>query len=230
MPREAYRQRMPASCGAACLMCAAIELGATRIAANPNWDPMLWAAPLALASNTQSEQRLYSVTGGGGGAVPTPASGYSMPSYLYEAAQMVGLDSSAFINAGSPIGLGLQLIYRNEITRARNVGMVVHRQAPRRPTANERLLRVVRNGPDSLFIPAIALHWIMERPDGSVMDPAGPEGGYGPGIGLDGNSFTGLVAMRQNQGISYIDTGIGVMLRPGDGMDVDAASMQRLFS
>lgn len=226
---QVYRQRMPASCGAACLMCAALELGMTRIAANPNLDPMLWAAPQALACDTQSEQRLYSVTGGGGGAVPTPASGYSMPSYIYEAAQTVGLDASAFINAGSPIGLGLQLLYSTEINRAQNVGMVVHRQAPRRPTANERLLRVVRNGPDNFFIPAMALHWIMERPDGSVMDPAGPEGGYGPGVGLNGNSFWGLIAMRQNQGISYIDTGIGVMLRVSDGMDVDAVSMNRLF-
>jgi hypothetical protein len=128
-------------------------------------------------------------------------------------APYVGLSASVFIDS-TLVGLGLQLIYSSEVDRAKGLGVAVHQRAPQRPGENERLLRVVRNGPDNWYIPAIALHWIMERTDGSVMDPAGPEGGSGPGVGLESNTFAGLVDLRRRQGVSYIDTGVGILLCP----------------
>lgn len=227
MPNYSFRQRLPASCGAACLMCAGMELGAHTMEANPNWG-LLWAAQAALACDAPTEQRIYSVANGGSGAPPHPQSGYSLPSYIYEAAHAIGLDASAFV-AESMVGSALRLLYGSEMTRAEGLGMVVHRQPPRKPTQNERLMRVVRNGPDSWYMPAIALHWILERPDGSIMEPAGYQGGSGPGTAWNVGSLDILLAARKSQGVAYFDTGVGIMLRLGGGGDIDAAAFQQLF-
>lgn len=227
MPNFAHRQLLPASCGAASLMCAALELGTQWIEAQPNWGP-LWQQRARLACDGPTEMRLYAVTSGNGGGGPHPGCGYSMPSYIYETALALGLDASAFVDT-SAVGTALRWFYNTELQRAQSLGMLVHDQPPRKPTQNERLLRVVRNGPDSWYKPAIALHWIMERPDGSVMEPAGFSGGSGPGQGWNVQSLEILLAARKTQGVAYFDTGIGIMIRQGGNGDIDAAAMAQLF-
>jgi hypothetical protein len=227
MPNYAYRQLLPASCGAACLMCGALELGTKWIEPQPTWGP-LWQVRAPMACNQATEMRLYSVTSGDGGAIPHPGSGYSLPSYIYEVALALGLDASAFVDTNM-VGTALRWLYKTELGRAQGLGMLIHEQPPRKPSQNERLLRVVRTGPDSWYIPAAALHWIMERPDGSIMEPAGFAGGHGPGQGWEIQSLNILLAARKSQGVAYFDTGIGIMVRQGGGGDIDAAAMTRLF-
>ncbi|MBV8614934.1 MAG: hypothetical protein JOY66_14385 [Acetobacteraceae bacterium] len=134
---------------------------------------------------------------------PLPTDGYSMPSHIYDACTAMGRTASAYVPS-SLIGALLQLVYRDDVARAQQRGMVInHAAAPEAPGANQRLLRVMRVGEDSWSKPNTGLHYIMVRPDGSVMDPA---------LGLDANNLAALMAYHKTQAGSYKDTGIGILV------------------
>lgn len=213
MTNHGFRQTRAGSCGAACLMCAALELGVTRAPARPDWGA-LWRERAPLACDEATELRLYSVTAGGAGRVPNAGSGHSLPSYICEAAMALGLTSSVYL-ANGLLETALELLFRSEIARAEALGLHVQQGPPPHPTPGTRLLRVIRNGPSRWFLPAVALHWVMQRPDASIMDPAGREFGHGPGPAWNVADFATLAAARRSQGVDYVDTGIGIMLRPG---------------
>ena len=200
-------------------MCAALELGRDWMPSRRDWGE-LWSEGAPLACDVTSERRLYSVTSGGAGKLPGPGAGYSLPSYVCSAAFALGLTGVVFV-ANTVLGATLELVLRGERSRATALGIEFHETAPPRPAEGERLLRVIRTGPDLRFVPAVAFHWVLERPGGSIMDPAGIEFGHGPGTAWTVESLDLLTAGRKAQGLSYIDTGIGIVLRPQGAVPPD---------
>ncbi|WP_127903848.1 hypothetical protein [Solirhodobacter olei] len=210
-----FRQTQPGSCGAASLLCAAIELGCTTLPGRRAWGE-LWTETVPLSCDQTSELRIFSVTSGSAGSIPYASLGHSLPSYICEVAAVLGLEATVFI-ANNPIGTLLEFVYRSEIARSAELRVEVVESPPPHPGAGERLLRVTRVGPSYWLIPAVALHWVMERPDGSIMDPAGAEFGHGPGLALNAPSLTDLVEQRKRQEIDCFDTGIGILFRQASG-------------
>lgn len=206
-----FRQTQPGSCGAASLMCAALELGCRTMPMKRVWGD-LWTEDVPLRCDQSSELRIFSITSGGAGRLPHPQLGHSLPSYVCEAASALGLDATAYV-ADNTIGTFLEFIFRSEVSRASELHVDFFERPPPAPRAGERLLRVTRVGPSYLLIPAVALHWVMERPDGSIMDPAGAEFGHGAGLALNTPSLTALIEHRKRQEIDCYDTGIGIIFR-----------------
>ena len=199
MPSHVYRQTQANSCGASSLLCAALELGTTTLH-HPRWP--LWTNSIPLATNQTCEMALYRVTSGNEGLPTAQGAGYSLPSYIYEAAGAMGRVATGYVPS-SFVGMALTTLYASDVDRARWRGMTIHSQPPPAPAANQRLLRVMRVGENVWYKPAVGLHYILERDDGTVMDPA------------LGTSFTNLAALLQHQatlGVSYVDTGIGIMI------------------
>lgn len=200
MPVHQYQQTQDNSCGASSLLCASLELGTTRLPSVANWP--LWSNEADLDTNMASEMAIYSVTSGSQGLPPGPNAGYSLPSYIYEAARAMGRVAVAYVPY-SLMGMALTTVYADDLQRALGLGMTVHRAQPPQPTANQRLLRVVRVGADSAFQPALGLHYIMQRPDGTLMDPA-------KGVNADGMALLNM--FQSLHGAAYVDTGIGIMI------------------
>lgn len=193
-------------------MCAALEMGCDRVPARQSWGDM-WSEDVPLGCDQPTELRIYSVTSGTAGSLPVARLGHSLPSYICETATVLGLHGSVYVKDNF-FGTALEFIFRSEFARAKDLRVRVYECAPPSPTDSERLLRVIRNGPDYWLAPAVKLHWIMERPDGSIMDPAGAQYGFGPGEILNAPDFGTLVNLRASQGVEYIDSGIGILLRP----------------
>lgn len=210
-----FRQTQPGSCGAASLMCAALELGCRTLPVKRAWGE-LWTENVPLSCDQSSELRIFSITSGSAGSLPYASLGHSLPSYICEAATALGLEATVFV-ADNTIGTLLEFIFRSEVARAAELQVDLFERPPPHPGAGERLLRVTRVGPSYWLVPAVALHWVMERPDGSIMDPAGPEFGHGSGPALNSPSLKALIEKRKRQDIDCFDTGIGIMFRSASG-------------
>jgi hypothetical protein len=204
MPNVQYKQTYANSCGASALLCAAMELGVQLRPKNKAWP--LWMASAAMAADKTTETTLYSVTSGGNGAPPGPNAGYSLPSNIGECAAALNLSCTVHVPTWSVIAIVLKTAYSSEMDAARAAGMKVVDTAMPTPGQNQRGLRVFRVGADSATSVATGLHWVMTRPDGSVMDPA---------LGMDVNSIDGLVLGQKLTGAAYVDTDIGIILKLG---------------
>ncbi len=200
MANVQYQQTYPNSCGASSLLCAAMELGTANLPAVQAYP--LWAFQIPLAANKTCETAIYSVSSGGGGLPPTNASGYSLPSYINDCAVAMGRTAVGYVPS-TLVGALLKTVYSADVTRATGNGMVINSTVAPAPGPNQRLLKVMRVGEDSWYKPNVGLHYIMVRPDGSVMDPA---------LGLDANNLKALQMYQNSQAASYIDTGIGVLI------------------
>jgi hypothetical protein len=200
MPNSQYNQTYPNSCGASAFLCAILELGTTQLPANPAYP--LWTFPKPLVADRSCELAIYAVTNGSGGLPPQATDGYSLPSYIHDCAVAVGRTAVGYVPSNL-VGSLLCSLYQGDVERATARGMTINRARAPRPGQHQRLLRVMRVGEDSFYKPATGLHYIMERPDGSVMDPA---------LGLDANNLAALAEHHRLEGVSYIDTGIGIVI------------------
>jgi hypothetical protein len=198
----AYRQTFPNSCGASSLLAAALELGVNNIPNDPTVHP-LWVGGHAIPpqGDRQSEIMLYAVTSGSPGA-PTAASGYSLPSKIAKAAKALGLVTIAFV-PNSITGALLMFLYGSEKLDAQVEGMLLKREAAPAPTGNQRLFRILRVGPAGKWLPATGLHYVLERPDGSIMDPA---------VGQNFPSLALAIQAHQADGTFYEDTGLAILI------------------
>ena len=199
MPNYKYQQTFPQSCGAATLMCAALELGVNELPAN-NVN-FLWAGSRKLKKGPtkEAEIQIYSVTSGEN-RIPTPVSGYSLPSKLAIVADILNLDMTVHLPPSLTSSI-LTFLYPGEIADAERAGVSVVRSAAPRLLTDQKRLRILRVGSTGLSI-ATGLHYVLERKDGSIMDPA---------LGQNYTNFAELERLLGTMAkTAYIDTGITV--------------------
>jgi hypothetical protein len=181
-----YKQQHAKSCGAACLMVAAHELGITNL---PAYGQYWFGEPLALSSNIES--KIYLVTGLGGQSM----NDVSMPDGIARAAQAMGMQVTVYMH-GVVIPKVLNKAYPKVMGSLADLGVAVKQGNPKLEH-DERMLIVVTIG----ALPI--LHYVLYRPDGTYMDPA---------KGADYNWF---VAMGQGYVFWYVNTGIYIVVRRG---------------
>jgi len=152
------------SCGAACLLCAAIELQsvpAVPAGAVNNPLSILIASGTALAISNAWLAAIYGVSGAG-------EAGYSLPSGILEAARYLGMTASVIMAQTKTVSF-LQKAYPHEVARClpSTIPVASPNLGDLTLTQTQRALHCVRIGPTH------AVHWVMQRPDNSYMDPAG---------------------------------------------------------
>ena len=198
-----YRQTYKNSCGAATLLCAIIDLGYTHLPADPSLHP-LWVggADLTKGPTKQAETIIYAVTSGCD-RCPDNGSGYSLPSRIAKVCQAIDLKAQVYVPSEIVPSL-LLLFYPNEMSHATRNGMETERTAPPKPIGNELLLRVIRVGGDRMFGVNLGLHYVLERPNNWVMDPA---------LGWEHSSLDQLILFHKKMyQTSYVDSGLGILL------------------
>lgn len=162
------QQRYPNSCGAACLLCAAYELGLRAIPRSGGYT--FWmAGPSPLAIDDASESKMYQVTSNNPRRPDPQNWGYSMPSGIVTCARMLGLQAVVVAYKTWTVRL-LKIAYRPEIRRLRDLNALVEERSSRsalRPGRNTRELKVLATQPN-----VAGMHYVMVRPNGSVMEPA----------------------------------------------------------
>nr|WP_314577903.1 hypothetical protein [uncultured Pseudomonas sp.] len=184
------KQDFDFSCGAASLLCAAMELGVTHIPKRGN------ASATELKSNYTCEVALYKITSGAntGGRIhqSDPSKlGYSHPHNVAIAARELGLSVQIYMSG--LLANTLAWVYPDAELQCIRAGFPVIHSAPPSLAPNRRELRVV-----TTF--GIGLHYVMLRPDGGgYMDPA------------DGQSFPTFQAMN-TWSKCYRETGITLVV------------------
>ncbi len=177
-------QRWWNSCGAASLMCAARELGISTLPANIKLG--LWDVPTKLDVNDECETRIYQMTGRKADAtmdlkamldlLKTNAKAdalkkwdYSLPTDIVTCARHIGLKSSHAVAYKTRTVTALKIAFGSEWKKIKNDNDFVQRDddhSTLTPKGGERELKVL------LSHKTLALHYVMVRPNGSVMDPA----------------------------------------------------------
>jgi len=151
-------QKYGNSCGAASLLCAALDAGMNK--------------PPAVHGNTDvAEESLYLYTSGQRKNIKKLKDpeqwGYSLPSGICTAAKTVGFNQvDAYIDSGSLIAQGILGIYSNEVADTQTAGGTVTNTTYDWENAKDRCLVLVAWDP----APTNGLHWVYAY-GGQVMDP-----------------------------------------------------------
>jgi len=184
------KQDFDFSCGAASLLCAAMELGVTHLP-----DIGARSKGQALQPSYSCEAALYQITSGsitGGRTVQQDLSklGYSYPHNIAIAARELGLTVQIYMSG--LLASALSAVYPKCEEQCLRAGFpVIHEVAPAL-AVNRRALKVV-----TTF--GIGLHYVMQRPGGGYMDPG------------DGNDFPDFKQMNTWSKL-YSDAGITLVL------------------
>lgn len=194
VPRAApIRQGYQNSCGANALLHACLELGTTHIPQRNEY-PLWSMGHTELRPDMTCESMIYSVTSGLNGRPPAPDTGYSLPSYIAECAAALGRRASVYLPP-SVMTLGLVLSQPADVARALRRGVPLNFSAAPALNADQRLMRVMQvTG---------GLHYVLERDDGSVWDPA---------LAQSFPDMPSLIAAQAINGGNYSDTGIAVLI------------------
>ena len=208
MPNFVVGQTSALSCGAACLLSAALELQSTPTAAalpptNPLALLILSGTPLAVSNAWLTA--IYQVSGGGN-------ADYSLPSGVINAARCLGLNATVIMAQTKTMGF-LQKKYPHEIAAcsANTIPVATATLGDLTLTQNQRAMHCVRIGQTP------AVHWVLQRDDNSYMDPAG-----GPVAldiaqgGGDRNDRMTLKSMGQSAlgvPLAYHGTGLAIRLQ-----------------
>lgn len=199
------KQQMYAnSCGAASLLCAAGELGVTRL---PEIAGSMCSGQ-SLAANGACETSLYQITSGATtGRNPAgrdlSKAGYSMPHNMVLAARLLGLDARVYMDGRLAAAIAWAYPECRSITEQSGVRVLQTPPPPLDP--NQRLLKVLG------VMKVAGLHYVMQRPTGSYMDPN------------DGRDYDNFDEMNNSWLKSYADTGISILVSSSE----QSASAQR---
>jgi cysteine protease IpaJ len=169
------KQQWRTSCAAACLQCAASELGVLTI---PKREGLtLWDADEPLLLDKFVQKRLFQWTSHNFQAIAKSVDGwgYSMPTDVADCAAHLGLEVEIVV-CSSWTATGLKFGFQDEWSR-------IKRHSGYRPATttrsdrplghDERELRVLAEWQDLVGpVKTIgSLHYVMVRPNGSVMEP-----------------------------------------------------------
>ncbi len=166
-----YQQSYLNSCGASCLLCGAYELGINQIPQNPRYI-LLQAGPTPLELTQACETQIYQVTSNNPNNINPDGWSYSMPSQIVICARMLGLTAWATAYRTWSVR-GLKIGYNNELNALRALNALDEpggswwksNRSFRNPIGDQRELRVL------LERKHFGMHYVMIRPDGTVMEP-----------------------------------------------------------
>lgn len=186
MPRHRYRQRDPNGCGPSVLMVACKELDCTQFTI-PDFTPGGTGnvdLDIDLRGNNLSteETKIHFYTG-------NHRLNYSMPGRIASVAGYAGLDAQIYLDGCCCVPL-LKRGYPQAINEAADLGYDPIYGPPGALEENQRRLFVCVTAGGGL-------HYIMERPDASFMDPA------------DGEDITWI---RWKFKFQYAETGVSVVV------------------
>jgi len=196
--RIAKKQTYDNSCGAAGLLCVALELGVRTL---PQIHGSLCTGQI-LEPNRGCETALYQITSGamaaglGPGGAGLVKAGYSLPHNVVVCARHMGLEGRVYLQRGV-YSVVLELLYASCIRQCEEFGIEIVRSAPPALRPFQRELVIVG------VLKVAALHYVMHRPDGTFMDP------------LDGRNYACFGAMNNSWLKSYSHTGISLVFEPG---------------
>lgn len=197
----AKKQGMANSCGAASLLCAAIELGVDKM-------PVFTSDTArndSLKLNNICESGLYQMTCGNHNPLKhctdLSQAGYSMPENIVTAARILGLETYV-VEDNSFFSKALSFIYPHVKEMLGGIGCEII-QTDNPLSENQRKLEAVAVSVAGI---PVGLHWVMCRPDGSYMDP---------GTGKNSPDFAGTEENMKQYNYrfcGYYKTGISVIL------------------
>jgi len=186
MPDQSLQQSNAYSCGAAALLCAAMELGVQKLPGQP----------FDLKCDTNCEQQLYKLTASTD-AYGKPVTftgfsnlGYSYPHEVAKTAQKLGLNVQIY--SSGVIADVLSYCYPTVINLCKEAGFTIYQGEPPALNENQRSLKIVTTW-------IVGLHYVMKRPDGSYMDSNG---------GKNFGSYAAMNALSK----TYKATGITLVL------------------
>ncbi|OJH39700.1 hypothetical protein [Cystobacter ferrugineus] len=189
----AKREEFAHSCGATGLLCAAMELGRTEF-----WN----GSPLDTVPG-KAEPLMFQSTNGVPPGEDLHQEGLSSPTGLIDTARRLGLDGH--VHVVPPVPSSLVPMFGEHIVDELQSMRIYLQDGPEEPLGpHQRRLRAVvfiahPTGPE----PADEqLRYVLERPDGSVMDPATGQNHDNPGL-MNQMMKTGQYA---NTGVSVVIT------------------------
>ena len=166
----AKRQVFPNSCGAAALLCAAKELGVDKI-------PVLAGSGSehlgidTLEMDNRCESDLYRITSGcttvRQGQSDLLQAGYSMPDNIVLAGRLLGLNMRVEKSPGLLV-TGLSWLYPTIEDNLKGIDCPVD---PPGPELGNHEVKLEAMAVSYAGLP-LGLHWVVNRADGSYMDPA----------------------------------------------------------
>ena len=200
----AKRQEHPNSCGAAALLCAAKELGVQKM-------PLFKGSFCAkqgvdtLELDTRCESDLFMITGNcmgdKKGQAKLEKAGYSMPDQIVLAGRQLGLFMRVEKNQ-SLIANTLSGLYPKIEAELNAMGCPV---VPPMYSLKFNEIRLEALAGSFVGVP-FTLHWVMQRPDGSYMDPR------------TGENYQDFSALKKgakqniNKWVSYYQSGISIVV------------------
>ncbi len=200
----ARKQKYPNSCGAAVLLCAAMELGVRKM---PLFSGSLSSQKGVdtLELNSRCESDLYMITSNSLEKKPGSSSlrkaGYSMPDNMVLAGRLLGL-SIRVEKDQSLLAMALQALYSRIEVELTAMGCPV---VPPLHALRFNELRLEALATSVAGIP-IRLHWVLHRPDGSYMNP-----GTGENY-LDFSALEKGVKRAANRAVGYYRSGISIVV------------------
>ncbi len=169
------------------LLCAAKELGIDHFPQVAPWN----GAPLTASIGCES--RLFLHTGTGVPGLALSGRGYSMPARLAAVGRTLGLKNPTVYMRSGVYATMISTFYNTALQQGRDSGIPIHNAAPPPLQPWQRALKVMA------VMKVVGLHYIMQRPDGSFMDPA------------DGENHESFAAMNASWSKCYADTGIALV-------------------
>ncbi|UYM14308.1 hypothetical protein [Endozoicomonas euniceicola] len=168
----AYKQSYLNSCGAVALLCGAFELGIRTIPQNDDYS-FTSLGPMPLKMDIACEIAVYQIISNNPLSTNPRLWGFGMPSQIIKCSKMLGLNGFA-ISRNSLTTFGLKAMFREELAKLRCLHALVEQSKKTLPKGisntalamHQRKLKLLikyRNGD---------LHYVMVRPDGTVMDPS----------------------------------------------------------
>jgi hypothetical protein len=209
VPNFVVGQTSALSCGAACLLCAALELQTVPVV--PAGAPAGSALALLIASGTPLAvsnawlTAIYNISGAG-------AAGYSLPSGIIDAARYLGLTATVIMAQTKTMNF-LQKQYPHEIAAClpNTIPVASSTLGDLQLAGNQRAMHCVRIGT------TLAVHWVMQRDDGTYMDPAGGlvalDIAQGGGDRADRTTLKSLGQSVLCVTVAYHGTGLAVRLQ-----------------
>jgi hypothetical protein len=199
----AKKQVFANSCGAASLLCVAKELGIEKIPALiGSMSESLGCDTLELDNRCESD--IYTITSGNGTQRRhhdnLMSAGYSMPDGIVTAGRLLGLKMTVE-EAPNVFSKVLSWLYPEAKSRLPSMGCTVAHG----PNALETGQAKIEAMAVTLVGLPVGLHWVVQRSDGSYMDPA---------TGKNHKGFSELNAGAKQAGhgvLGYRQTGISII-------------------